>query len=386
MNLFLYFVAFLLHSPCLHAISLSQILTSQLAMKLSSYLPTLHWASSITHPLKLRIISHNIRYATTDPFPNEKPWAERAPRIISQLRHEVELINAPVQTTASHGLGATGTADTAAFICLQEVLHSQLVDILGGLNNITDTKEHRAYGHDARWSYIGVGREDGREAGEYSPILYHRLLFRLLHNSTVWLSPTPHRPSKGWDAGSIRILNVGVFEHIRTGKKLIAANTHLDNAGSTSRLKSVQIILETLKAFQKRWSAPDPLPMFLTGDFNSFPTDEAYLTMKGSGYMTDLHDTFASQHRYGHSSTFTGFEPEKDKAEQGRIDFIWLGPLSANTTAASGRGEQELQYQGKSPWQADGYAVLPNAFDDGIYLSDHRAVVGDLHLQANGRL
>jgi hypothetical protein len=28
----------------------------------------------------------------------------------------------------------------------------------------------------------------------------------------------------------------------------------------------------------------------------------------------------------------------------------------------------------------EGYAVLPNRFDDGIYISDHRAVVGDVVL------
>ena len=31
-------------------------------------------------------------------------------------------------------------------------------------------------------------------------------------------------------------------------------------------------------------------------------------------------------------------------------------------------------------WIVNGYAVLENRFDDGIYISDHRAVVGDLLL------
>ena len=31
-------------------------------------------------------------------------------------------------------------------------------------------------------------------------------------------------------------------------------------------------------------------------------------------------------------------------------------------------------------WRCQGYAVLSNRFDDGVYISDHRAVVGDLVL------
>lgn len=91
------------------------------------------------------------------------------------------------------GQGSSGTG----FICLQEVLHSQLVDILSDLNGV-----HNDQSEDPPrapfWAYIGVGRDDGQRGGEYSPIIYPVQTFELLHSETIWLSPTPDRPSKGW--------------------------------------------------------------------------------------------------------------------------------------------------------------------------------------------
>lgn len=251
------------------------------------------------------------------------------------------------------------------------------MDLLDGLNKSTrnfDASNDAAH----PWSYLGVGRDDGKENGEYSPVLYQTEVFRPVDNKTVWLSPTPDTPSKGWDAGSIRILTVGIFEYRQTSQRFVTANTHLDNAGSRSRLESIRIILRTLQSFHEHWNVRGHLPIFLTGDFNSLPTDEAYMEMKNSGYMLDLHDAIHTQDRYGEKFTFTGFEPSKHKDEQGRIDFIWLDPLH-NSTEGDGRGRSASQ-EDQNPWHVDGYAVLPNVFDDGMFSSDHRAVVGDVQL------
>jgi endonuclease/exonuclease/phosphatase family metal-dependent hydrolase len=311
-------------------------------------------------PLQLRVISHNIRYATSAPFSNERPWPERAPHLLNQLQHELRPIS----------LSPVSDAGVAAFVCLQEVLHKQLLYILAGLNHLEDYK-----GSDPPagplWAHIGVGRDDGKTKGEYSPILYPVKLFKLLHEEKVWLSPTPDRPSKGWDASSIRILTVGVFEHIGSSRRLIAANTHLDDAGSKSRKESVGVILRTLKRIHSEWAQDGELAIFLAGDFNSIPTQEAYLAIKESGYLKDTHDEVDVKDRYGNSNTFTGFEPDKGKDDQKRIDFVWLGPAAEKVP--SGMAE--------TPWDVEGYAVLPNVFDAGVYLSDHRAVVGDVQLR-----
>lgn len=102
----------------------------------------------VQEPLPIRLLTHNIRYATNAPFKGEEKWGVRKNRLINELsfntRHCAE-----------------------SFICLQEVLHKQLVDILSGLNS-----KKKA------WAFIGVGRDDGKEAGEYSPIRLSFSLFK----------------------------------------------------------------------------------------------------------------------------------------------------------------------------------------------------------------
>lgn len=94
----------------------------------------------VYEPLPIRLLTHNIRYATKTPFKGEERWDIRRTRLINEL--------------------SFNTAHCAeSFICLQEVLHQQLVDILVSLNSKT-----------MAWTFVGVGRDDGVEAGEYSPI------------------------------------------------------------------------------------------------------------------------------------------------------------------------------------------------------------------------
>ena len=80
--------------------------------------------------------------------------------------------------------------DIAAF---QEVLVHQLRDLQEML---------------AGYGYIGVGRDDGREAGEFAPI-FHRDL-AVSRQGTFWLSDTPERPSRIWP-GMTRICTWATF-------------------------------------------------------------------------------------------------------------------------------------------------------------------------------
>lgn len=129
-------------------------------------------------------------------------------------------------------------------------------------------------------------------------------------------------------------------------------NTHLDDQGSQSRLESAKIMAKQVQSVA-------PLPVFLAGDFNSEPGQEAYAVLSSADSpVKDLRDELPAGLRYGHKDTFTGFgfgkEPHK------RIDFLFLGK--------------------DDRWKTTGYAVLENRFDDGVYNSDHRAVVGDVML------
>jgi endonuclease/exonuclease/phosphatase family metal-dependent hydrolase len=178
----------------------------------------------------------------------------------------------------------------------------------------------------------------------------------------------------------VRILNTGLFEYKITGSRVIACCTHLDNEGSESREKSVIVILEKIKQLRKQWAVKNEiLPVFLSGDFNSFPDQEAYRAMEASDLMCDLRNYVESKNQYGDTITFTGFQPEKDKEEQGRIDFIWLGPkdkVEANIAPKTQLSTHNVSKDQGLGWKVDGYAVLPNVYEDGVYSSDHRCVVG----------
>lgn len=274
--------------------------------------------------LPIRLLTHNIRYATDALFPGEKEWSIRAPRIISEFDFN----------TAYCG---------ESFICLQEVLHLQLVDILKGLNRVEE----------GEWDFIGVGRDDGIQAGEYSPIFYRPSVWALQSWETVWLSETPDKPSKSWDAASIRILTIGVFHHRWSKRKVIAMNTHLDDQGIQSRLEAAKIILRKVEEKSQQGT----LPLFLAGDFNSQHDDDAYKTLTSDhSSMKDVTELSSREEVYGHHDTFTGFN-EDDRHT--RIDFLFLN-------------------QGSYPWLVRGYGVLENRFDDKISISDHCAVVADV--------
>ncbi|KAF2088598.1 hypothetical protein K490DRAFT_39372 [Saccharata proteae CBS 121410] len=284
--------------------------------------------------LPVRVITHNIRYATADPFKGEELWPVRAPRLLAELRFNT-----------AH--------NPETFVCLQEVLHNQLLDILSGLNeqaSKTATHQH--------WAYVGLGRDDGREAGEYSPIIYRPAVWDVMGIRTVWLSETPDRPSKGWDAASIRIVTIAKFRHRGSRTPVLVLNTHLDDQGSTARFEAAKIIVRLINEY----TASEPcLPVLLAGDFNSEPTQEAYGVFSGtSSPVQDTRDQVRPEYRYGHSNTFTGFSDEDGPPK--RIDFLFTDRRGENSSKVSC------------------YAVLENRFDDGVYSSDHRAVVGDLVL------
>ncbi|KKY28358.1 putative endonuclease exonuclease phosphatase [Diplodia seriata] len=301
--------------------------------------------------LSLRIITHNIRYATTSPFAGEELWPVRAPRLLNELRfHTIH--------------------NQEAFIGLQEVLHNQLVDIMAGLNSgassdvnyiqVDPTPQAGA----AEWAYLGVGRDNGKEAGEYSPILYRPAVWDVEDYQYFWLSETPSVPSLGWDASSIRIVTIGRFRHRDSSKQVLMLNTHLDDAGSVSRQKSAELITNYINDYLGRYANETTLPVILTGDFNSEPTGEAYQYFSNPpSVVRDIRDSVPEELRYGNNLTFTGFSSADGPSK--RIDFIFAGPWKNSTSAIDAYKT---------------YAVLPNKFDDGVYISDHRAVVGDLEL------
>lgn len=166
--------------------------------------------------------------------------------------------------------------------------------------------------------------------------------FRVIKQSTFWLSETPDKKSKGWDAALERICTYALFEEIATGKKLYVFNTHLDHVGEAARTNSTKLILEKIAAINT-----DKLPVILTGDFNAEPSSEAYKTLTQT--LNDSR-TASKDKPIGPSGTFNGFKFNEPVTKL--IDYIFV---SKDITVLK-------------------YAVL-NDSHEGRYPSDHLPVL-----------
>lgn len=188
----------------------------------------------------------------------------------------------------------------ADFIGGQEIQHHQLQYLLTQLSSYT---------------YIGVGRDDGKQAGEYSCIFYKKERFDLLQEGTFWLSQTPDTVSKGWDAACNRVCTYGLFTERSTGKKCWVFNTHLDHMGKTARLESAKLILSKIRTLNEKLS----LPVILTGDLNCTIEDEPIRWIS-----KDLNNSrqISKEPAYGPIATFNGFRFHE--IPQNGIDYIFL--------------------------------------------------------------
>jgi endonuclease/exonuclease/phosphatase family metal-dependent hydrolase len=214
------------------------------------------------------------------------------------------------------------------------------------------------------WEYVGQGR-DGNNGGEFSPILYLKKSWSPLQCRTYWLSPTPDKPSRGWDAALKRIVTIAHFKDdagMDADADVVVLSTHLDHRGEEARQESAKLIVKLAHEWRNKFTIDRqfPPPVFLAGDFNSTPEGVAYqeITRPETGFK-DIRDLVPKAQRYGNDEiTYTSFAGEE---KQTRIDFAFV-----------------LEREAQVDYQA--YAILPNVFDDGVFLSDHRAVVADLSI------
>lgn len=181
----------------------------------------------------------------------------------------------------------------------QEVLNGQLNDMLARLDG---------------YDYIGVGRDDGKQAGEYAAIFYKTDRLRLLDEGNFWLNETPDRPGLGWDAACVRICTWGRFagQTATDDDAFYFFNLHMDHVGVTARREAANLIVKKIKEI-----AHDA-PVIVTGDFNVDQNDEIYRIFTTSGLLKDSY--LASRLRFAENGTFNSFDP--DLYTESRIDHI----------------------------------------------------------------
>lgn len=144
------------------------------------------------------------------------------------------------------------------------------------------------------YDYVGVGRDDGKKKGEFSAVFYKKGKYKMLDKGNFWLSETPEKPGKGWDAACVRVCSWAKLKDKATGKEFLHFNTHLDHVGQVAMQKGAELV--TKKA---REIAPD-LTSFFTGDFNVTPDSAPCKAVKDGGFadcrdiakITDMSETF----------------------------------------------------------------------------------------------
>lgn len=190
-------------------------------------------------------------------------------------------------------------------------IREQMPDILGTQESHKEWMDYLLAGL-PEYTFVGVGREDGKEEGEYSPVFYRKDRFDLLDSGTFWLSKTPDVPSIDWNARCYRVCSWAVLKDKKDGKTFAAVNTHLDHVSEEARDKGIALVVEKLRSF-------GDMPVFCTGDFN---TDE------GSTCYKIMTEDFMADAKYvakvsDNGCTYTGFDPEKMK-DNSPIDFIFV--------------------------------------------------------------
>lgn len=242
----------------------------------------------------LKVMSYNIRLSLESD--NENSWENRKTEALQLMDHyHPDLFG------------------------VQEAVPQQMSDIKNGLRH---------------YDYVGVGRDDGKNKGEYSALFYDTERLQVLESGTFWLSETPDIPSKGWDAAYNRVCTYALLKMKKDGKKFWAFNVHFDHVGNAARVKSAQLILEKIQTFNTK-----NLPVILMGDLNLTADTEPIKIISKSLSNTYYHSL---KKPYGPTGTFTAFDIDKIPTE--RIDYIFVKDFVTETFRTINDRRENLLY------------------------------------------
>jgi endonuclease/exonuclease/phosphatase family metal-dependent hydrolase len=198
------------------------------------------------------------------------------------------------------------------------------------------------------FNFIGVGRDDGKEGGEFSALFYDSNVYSVSSDTTIWLSETGEVGSLGWDASYPRVATYGLFLHKKSGHRLWVINTHFDHMGDVAREESAKLIVKQIEKINAQ-----KLPVVLMGDFNLTPDTKPIQYIK-----QHLNDTFdvSQKPQYGPVGTFSGFNPEQLLTT--RIDYLFVFGLDVLS----------LRH-------------IDDKRDDNFFISDHLPVLGEFRFK-----
>lgn len=269
--------------------------------------------SEVKQPLVLKVMTYNVRY--DNPEDGEYNWHKRKAEAFNMLKEQ-----------------------DCDLIGTQEVLANQLADFQEALTD---------------YDYVGIGREDGVDKGEFSAIFFKKDRFNVLEKGNFMLSETPEVfGSKGWDGACERIASWARLQDKETLKEVFFINTHLDHVGVEARREGVNLLQD--RAFELAKGGQ----IILTGDFNAEPESDVIKNVVDTTKEHHLVNTKEiALEVTGTDWTFHDFN-RLPEGERESIDYIFVSPSI----------------------KANYYKVLPMAFNE-ILVSDHCPVVAEVVIE-----
>ena len=260
-----------------------------------------------TEETPFNIITYNIRLNTAGDGQNA--WPLRKDRIAGLLRfHKADIFN------------------------VQEALILQMKDLMSSFSD---------------FEHVGVGRDDGKEAGEFMAVFYRKSRFEKLEDGMFWLNEATDKPGLGWDAACNRTCTWIKLKDKITKKTFFVFNTHLDHRGMKAREEGANLILKRISTINK-----ENLPLLFTGDFNL--TKQAAPIQNILKVLDDARDKSMTA-PYGPLGTSGGFSV---KAISATIDYIFIN-----------QGVKVLRH-----------GVLSDSFKE-FHPSDHLPVLAEVQMQ-----
>lgn len=223
----------------------------------------------------LTVMSYNIRCGLCEPPENPHNWKKRK----YFVAHLIKTHNPDV-------------------IGLQEAELFQVEDLVEMLDD---------------YSWMGVGRDDGRDKGETTAILFRTSRLSLQGQQTLWLSQTPLQPSRGWDATYRRTLSIAKLLDAQSKQFIYIFNTHFDNEGEIARQESAKLLLAEATKIDAT------SPVVVTGDFNFTATAKGYEILTQN--LVDAEKTSTTP-ATGGRKTYNGFGENKEP--DNKIDFVFV--------------------------------------------------------------
>jgi len=242
-------------------------------MKKTIFLLFLTAFSALTYAQTLKVMTYNIRLDIASD--GENAWPLRKGFLTSQI----QFYNPDI-------------------FGVQEARPNQVVDIATLL---------------PQYNRVGVGRE-GIGKGESSNIYYKKNRFILKKTRTFWLSETPNKISKSWDAAFNRVCTYALLKDKKSRKTFWVFNTHLDHIGEEARTKGIALVLSKIKKLNTK-----NYPVIFMGDFNSEPNTQRIINLKKE--MNDCREV-SIEKPFGPSGTFNNFQHNKPVTRL--IDYIFI--------------------------------------------------------------